>query len=159
MPLPDVDDIDTLGGSKTNFSEVEDPTTDLDAEEHNVAINDLAMLTHVSTRAWAKITLAATTGAMTLDDHDAMWGDTVGVAPVQARSSGGVYTLTYPTTVLDELGDSHTLNLRAAWVNVRSATRQRIQCQVTAANVITIYTYNSSDAATDSTSQIDVFAI
>jgi len=63
----------------------------------------------------------------------------------------GTWTLTWPTTVTDQLGASHTLNLRKATVKVEGSTLKFAQCSVTAPNVVTIYGFDTTFAANDLT--------
>lgn len=162
MTLPDVDTLaGSLGGTMQNYSPVEDPNTDLDAAYDNRARCDVAMMTHTATRAWARITLAATTGAMVLVAHDAQWGNSAPVAPALARTGTGVFTLTWPSAVNDELAASHTVNLRGVHrPNVRGATLYHVLAEVTAANVVTVRAFNSAGAASDAAGvDIDVFVL
>lgn len=161
MTLPDVDDLATLGGTKTNAHPVEDPTTDLDAAQDNKQRCDVAMMTHTAPRAWARFTAAATTGAMVLVAHDAHWGNTAPVAPVLARSSAGIFTLTFPTSVNDELAVAHTTNFRGAWGTSRGgATKYTIDVIPSSANVLTAYVRDAANALADAAGVgFDVFAI
>ena len=149
MVLPDIDDVDSLGGQKQNQHPVEDPTTDLDAADHNAIVANVAAATHTNIRAWMRFTTAATTGALVLEDHDSVWGNAIGVAPTMARVSAGVFDITWPAAVVDELGVSHTPNFREPWVNVRGATLRQKQATVTAPNVVRVYTALANGTADD----------
>lgn len=161
MPLPDVDDYSaTFGGSKQNYSPVEDPTTDEDAGVRNQYVADVAMMTNTVPRGWVRFTAAALTGSMVLVAHNANWGNAALYTPVLARTSAGQYTITLPASPLDALGGAHTTNVRAAWASHRSATAPFFVSSVpTSANVITVYCYNQAGAATDLTVDIDVLYI
>ncbi len=125
MPiLPDVATLDNdLGGTLVNYAPVEDATTDLDAGFDNNSRCMAAMASHNAMRCWSRVTTGASTGAMVLVAHDAMWGNAIGVAPVVAFVSLGKFTVTWPTSVNDELvpPNAHTLNLRYCVTNHRSA--------------------------------------
>lgn len=150
MTLPDVDDLNTVGGAKSNYHAVEDPTTDEDAAHRNIAFANAVAMTQTLPRAWARITLAATTGAMVRVAHAAVWGNSLGVAPTPARTSTGLFTLTWPTTVVDPLGVTRTLNLRGAMrPNVRGSTLYHTMADITSANVCTFRIFNTSDALND----------
>lgn len=163
MPnLPDIPTLaDDLGGVMANYTDVEDATTDLDAAFDNSSRCNVAMMAHCALRSWARITLAATTGALVLAAHDAMWGNTLLVAPVLARSSQGIFTLTYPETVTDELGVAHTLNFRDGWATHRLITGALfINVVPTSANVLTIYVRDVTGALVDSVgTDVSVFGI
>jgi hypothetical protein len=159
VTLPDTDDIDTLGGVKVNLAPVEDPTTDLDADEDNIQRCDVAMMTHTAIKAWARFTASNATGTMVLVAHDAQWGNGSGVTPTLARSGVGVFTVTFPATVSDELDETHTLNFRAAWGTSRGgATKYFIDVVPTAANVLTARVFDSTVVADDGAGvDFDVF--
>ena len=159
MPLPDQDDyLSTYGGSKINYAPPEDPTTDEDAGIRNQYVANVAMMTLTAVRALALFTPAATTGTMALVSHAANWGNSATVAPVLNRVAAGVYTLTWPATVIDALGLSHTTNFRFVTCNVRgSGTPWIYNAAITSANVVTVWTYSSAGAATDpATTNVDV---
>ena len=157
MPItPDIATLaNDLGGTLVNYAPIEDPTTDLDAGFDNNSRCMVAMMSHTAPRSWAKFTTAATTGALVLNAHDAMWGSSLGVAPALARSSTGVFTLTYPTTVNDELQppygpNAHTVNFRWGTASDRSATAgYDIKAVPTAANVLTVYVRDSTNTLVD----------
>lgn len=159
-PLPESSAIDTYGGALTDYRPVTDPTTDRPAASMNKALCDVAMMTHVSVRAFVRFTGAATTGALVLQYHDAQWGSTPAVAPTLARTSAGVYTITFPATVSDELNGSHTLALRGAWANLRQFYGFARIADVSA-NLVTVNTYGIvSGGLIDMTGlTIDVFAL
>jgi hypothetical protein len=153
MPItPDVATlINDLGGAMVNYEPVLDPTTDLDAGFDNNSRCMVAMMSHTAIRSWAKFTTAVTSGAMVLNAHDALWGNSIGVAPTLARFATGIFTLTYPTTVNDELGGAHTVNFRVGWGQARSATAGfDVQVIPTAANVLTVYVRDNTNTLLDS---------
>lgn len=159
MPItPDVATlINDLGGVLSNYSNVEDATTDLDASFDNNSRCMAAMMSHTAPRSWARVTTAATTAAMVLVKHDAMWGNSLGVAPTIARVSLGTFTITYPASVNDELSVAHTVNLRWASANHRSATAALfVQAVPTSANVITFTVRDSTFALVDTAVDVDV---
>lgn len=149
MTLPDIDTIATYGGALTDYVvAATDTTTDRPAASANKAYANAAMATHTVDRCFAIVTLAATTGAMALGTHDAVWGTSV--APTLSRSATGVFLITWPATVTDELGVTHTVNLRSARVGeVRGATAYHCQVEVTAANVAQLRVWNTGFAAND----------
>lgn len=154
MALPATSsDISTYGLPSGGFVDyqglgVVDPTTDQGAAQFNVSAADLAQLTRLGGRAWCQITTSATTP--TLVKHNAMWGNGGGVAPVIARSGAGIFTVTFPATVTDPLGNSVTINLQDAHASiVGSSLAGFVQCAVTAANVVTVYTFTTGFAVND----------
>ncbi len=161
-PLPDIDSLSTLGGNLVNASPVVDPTTDLDGVADTKSRTNVAMMTHTALRSWCLFTAAASTGAMVRVAHDAQWGNASGVAPALARTATGTFTLMYPSTVYDEMGVPHSLNLRAAWGQSRSASAAHdVQVVPTAPNVLTVYVRDSTTGALIDAAgtNFDVFAI
>lgn len=164
MPLPDISSIDDFGGAKANYAPVTDPTTDEDAADRNRYACDVAMMGHTAPRGFVRF--VAVNGAAPTDPassaHDALWGSDVTVKPVVARSSEGVWTVTLPTTVDDELttedatlggGETHTVNVRAAVAQATpvAGVLKHAVAEVTSANVITVYGYTAGGTADDIT--------
>lgn len=150
MTLPDVDDLSTYGGALANYAPIEDATTDEDAAWRNKYAANVAGMTQTACRAWCTFlghASAPTDPASNV--HGAVWGDDVSVKPTVARTGTGVFTVTWPSTVTDELAEVHTVNLRRCWANVEGATAYFVTTTVTAANVVTLRVFNSSAAAND----------
>lgn len=149
MTIPAIDSIDTFGGALNDYVlGVVDPTTDRPASGANQAYAGVAMMTHTAARCWATFVTAATTGAMTIADHDAVWGTSV--APTPARTSQGIFTLTWPATVADELDVNHSTNLRVgSLMSISGATALHVQVARTSATVITVRVYDTTFTLVD----------
>lgn len=153
MTLPDVDSLSTYGGALNDYSPVIDPTTDESAAYRNKYAANVAMLTHTAARAMRSFVGA--TGATPTDPvsgfvHDAVWGNTAPLKPVVARTSAGLWTVTWAASVNDELAVAHTVNFRRARVAVEcGATLFHVTCAVTAANVITVRGWTNAGVADD----------
>ncbi len=153
MTLPDKDSLSTFGGAMSNYADAVDPTTDEDAAWRNKYVADVAMSTHTVTRA-ARSFLGTTGGATAVADpssgfvHDALWGDAPGVKPSITHVSTGTYDAIWPTTVQDELGESHTVSVRRAWSAIEQADEvlKISNAKVMAAQKVRIYTYASASA-------------
>ncbi len=145
MTLPDTDSLDTYGGALANYAEVEDPTTDEDADYRNKYAANVAMMTVTAPRAIVTFVGHATTPADPASGfvHAALWGSGPSVKPVVTRVGGtGHYLITYPATVDDPLAVEHTLNFRRAYAQVESAgVMKHAAAEVTSANTVTVYTY------------------
>lgn len=122
MPLPSqASELSAnYGGPFEDYHPVEDPTTDLGADKLNQALSDVAAMTHTAPHAWCSFTGETyVSGSMVISvvDHDAMWGTNVSVKPSIAQIGAGQYVVTWPTTVTDELGETHVTNIRKprAW--------------------------------------------
>jgi hypothetical protein len=168
VTLPDVDDLSALGGALNDASPVVDPTTDMPAAAGNVAMADIAAATHTATRAWTRFTLspgAVASATPVLVSHDSNWGSSPGVAPTFTRTSAGLYTVTWPATVVDQIPNgapgfvsSHTLNIRSAWAGVQTGTVAFVTlAQPTSANIVTLRVFNpTTGAAADPAAATDV---
>lgn len=153
MTLPDIDTIATLGGALQNFAPVEDPTTDLDAGADNASRTNVAMMTHTAVRAMRRFLGHATTPADPVSGfiHDAVWGSSAPVKATVTKGGTGIYPLTWPTTVQDELGVAHTLNLRCAraWVEITGSVRYSAEARATAGNVVEVRVFIDGGAGAD----------
>ena len=150
MTLPDVDSLSVYGGALNDYFPVEDPSTDRAAAAANQGYASTAAATHTVGRAWVRFVTSATTPALTIvNSNDSVWGNAIGVLPVLARVSAGVFTVTWPATIIDELGATHTINLRRAEIMAEGATLIPVQCSATAANVVTVYVFTTAGAASD----------
>lgn len=145
MTLPDTDSLNTYGGELADYAPIEDPTTDRSADAANMAFASVAMMTHTIPRAIVQFAGHATTPTRTT--HDAVWGNTSGVAPTIAKTGTGVYTVTWPSSVNDELGEAHTVSVRYPTGSALSSTAYHVQCVATSANVVTVYTFTAGGVA------------
>lgn len=140
--LPDVDSFATYGGLIQNYAQIEDPSTDRDGPSASIAYMNVAALTQTCVKAWARVTLAASTGAMILLSNDGVWPNIVGNQPAMLRNSAGNFTFTWPTTLLDANGVSHTLSFRAATCTVEGGTWGFSNALVSGASTVTIQMAN-----------------
>lgn len=150
MTLPDTDDLSTLGGAKQNYAPVEDPTVDIDADHHNIATANVAMMTHLATRAACSF---ETHGTTPVDPsgfvHDACWGSLVGVKPTVTRAALGTFDVQWPASVTDELGETHTVALRRAWASAEGATALILTVTRTDVRTVRVRVFDDAGAATD----------
>jgi hypothetical protein len=150
--LPSASSLANYGGAKNDYSAPRDSTTDRSALGTNPAYADVAAMTHVAPRAFVRFQPNGSS-APTLpasNAHDEHWNaNASNAAPVVARSSTGVYTVTYPSIVFDEIPASSpgstpagiTLNLRCAMrpnLQLGSTTNYDAQASVTSPNVVTV---------------------
>ncbi len=160
MTLPDVDTNATYAGSLFDYSAPVDPTTDRPAAGANPAYANVAMSTHTIARCWTRFSPQGT-GTPILAaagvQCDAVWFTATPTLPVVARSGVGIYTVTWPTTVQDEIppgypgaaASNHNVNLRASKTNVEGNALWFPQSQPTSANVLTVWIFNTSFALAD----------
>lgn len=55
--------------------------------------------------------------AVTVTEHQAMWGNAAAVAPVVVRTSAGFFAVNWPAIVADVIGTNHNVNMRRGWCN------------------------------------------
>ena len=162
MPLPDISSLDDFAGALSNYAEVTDPTTDEDVKYRNRYVCDVAMMGHTAARAFVRF--VAANGSNPTDPvsnvHDALWGSAVGVKPTVVRDTEGVWVLTWPATVDDELtneavsiggGETHTVNIRGAMAQATpvAGVLKHAVAEVTGANEVTVYGYLANGTADD----------
>jgi hypothetical protein len=155
MPLPSPTPLSAYGGALGNYlgQGVVDPTTDLDAAAHNQAMSDLAAMTNTTVRAWCVFT---STASPALVSHYAMWGTGGGVAPVVARTSAGVYTVTWPSTITDALGASQSVTYSVAEATAQGSSAFLVQASKTSSTVATVYAFTTGGVAADSGANVMV---
>ncbi len=151
--LPEVSDITTFGGTMANFAPPEDPTTDLDCLYVNRWFAQLAMLSFTLPRAWARCTVAGAVISGPVDgDHGAVWGNTSGLKPTAARTSAGLFTLTWAASYndLQAVPESHAVSFKSVIVTAyNGATAVISAAAVTSANVVTVRTWTDAGVAAD----------
>jgi hypothetical protein len=152
LALPDkATGSDNYGTPYQNERPVEDPTTEPDAGAINEALVDIAGCTRTIVRARVRfpgLTYTSGTQSIPITSHDAVWGSDVGVAPVVTQSATGIYLITWPTTVDDELGDPHTLNIGMPLEPVTiDAALSRVKVTAFTANTISLAAFDAAGAA------------
>ncbi len=148
MTLPESDTLSTYGGALANYGiGVVDPTTDRDADDANKAFASTAMMTRTAMRASISFTGVAATP--TVSAFEAVWKGGTVTSPTPSRTGAGIFTFTWPASVLDELGATHTLNLTSASGYAESSTAYHVQAVMTSANVVTVYVWDTSWVASD----------
>lgn len=119
MPLPDVDSLATAGGAVLDYSPVIDPTRERPAAGANAGLLDATSATHTVARTVARLKSTGA-GTPTILFHDETWGGNVtNPGPTVQRLGVGQWALIYANgasggTVLDEMGNQHTVNLQSA---------------------------------------------
>lgn len=162
MPLPNISSLSDFGGAFANYAPVTDPTTDEDAKYRNRYACDVAMMGHSAPRGFVRF--VAVNGAAPTDPstyvHDAMWGSAAGVKPIVARTAEGMWTVTLPATVNDELtgedaslggGETHSVSVRAAIAQATAVAGvlKHAVAEATSANVITVRGFLADGTADD----------
>lgn len=118
------------------------------------AIGDVAALGLTATRFWARITLNSTTGTLSLLNWWALWSNATTTTPVLARTGTGVFTVTLPTTVSDEIDafngttNNITTNLLAASASVEGSSPGLVNASASG-NVITLNSFTVTGSPND----------
>lgn len=99
----------------------------------------------------AELVCAATTGALTIPRHFEGWDpdDTGLLGPAAARTSLGVFTLTYPATALDENGNSVSVVLRGAIAAPQDTGDVYAKAYASASNVLTVKVWAAPGGSLD----------
>jgi hypothetical protein len=102
-------------------------------------------------RAWVTFTgVTYTTGTQSIPviDHDAVWGGDVGVLPTVTQSATGIYLVTWPATIEDEIGVTRTLNIRYPHEpSTIDTTLSAAKVSAYTANTMTVRTFNAAGTA------------
>lgn len=153
---PQTPDADTFGGTFTDADGVVDPETELSATYFNRLVAQTVMTGHTAVRAWARVTVSD--GVATLADHDAVWGNTAGVAPTATRTGTGVYTVEWAATHddLQATPEEQTVSLRCAHASAFKASASRIvNARMADAVTAEVTTYDDAGSAAD----VDQFTV
>ena len=143
--------IDSYGGVFTDEEPVMNPTTEQSAAFGTRQMEDTAQMTRTSVKAWV---LFPTVAAAAPQTPVATAGRSqMGVAgadlPTIAKTATGRYTVTYPASWTDGLGESENIAFLQAGGTVQHLTTfGTVQCTV-AANVISVAIFDAAGAATD----------
>jgi hypothetical protein len=153
MPVfPESASLSEFGGVKSNyFVAPVDPTTDIDEDNWNYLICNAAMGSRMQPRCEAVFTGHATTPVFV--EFEAVWKGGTATSPVIARTGSGVFTVTYPASVNDELGEAHSVNLKRAWGQAEGTTSYTVQCSASA-NVVTVRVFLTSTGAANDAADV-----
>ena len=148
MTLPAIDSYDTYGGNKIDYSPVEDPATDLSADQGNQARASVAGMTRTAPRLIVAFTTLAGLGTVTY--FDGVYGNAFADTPIVVQGIPGVWAMGLPATITDFTGVEQNLNIRRAHGQVESVSdRWSVQCKKTAPNGLEIAIFDDTDTLTD----------
>jgi hypothetical protein len=159
--LPGTDALTDYGGPLNNYAPIVDASTDEDAGWRNLYAMNVAMMTHTACRAWCAFVAGSSPSDPVSNVHDSLWGNGVSVKPVVAHTGTGVWTITWLSSITDELGNSHAVNLRRCWAAVGGTTAYQVNVDVTSPNVVTVraFTVGTSTPNDATGATITVFAV
>lgn len=151
MALPNSSNINTVGASgKVNYQNLppSDLTTDWDNTTLGPAVTDIANSSLTAPRFQINFTLAASTGALVLNNWYAVWQNATSTAPILAQTTTGVFTITLPASVSDQysqsigIASSIPVNLTTGQATLAGTTFGFVNVSCSA-NVITLNVGNS----------------
>ena len=153
------------GGPTQDQTPVIDPTTDRSAAGINQALSSVGAMTLTAVTAWVRFQIVTgsppTVGVI---NYSAIWNNGNNPAPTISRTSTGIYVITFPGTVYDDIPTQlsgvngvvpgstpagFNVNLLSAWGQCcpsNSSDDYDVQCVATGAT-ITAYVRNASSRA------------
>lgn len=148
MPvLPEAASLAEFGGKFSDgLVAVVDSTTDLSSAQFNAISATVAGASRMVPRCEVVFTGHATTPVFVA--FESVWKAGSPASPAIARTATGVFTATFASTVVDELGGVHSVNFRRAWAQVEGATCYTANATVSA-NVITVNVFLTSTGVAD----------
>lgn len=148
MTLPAIDSYDTYGGNKIDYSPVEDPATDLSADQGNQERASVAGMTRTAARAIVAFTTLSGLGTVTY--FDTVWGNAFADTPIVVQGIPGVWAMGLPASITDFTGVEQDLNIRRAHGQVESVSDAFfVQCKKTAPNGLEIAIFDRTGALVD----------
>lgn len=150
MPVvPLASDLDSFGGRKENFEPVSIRSQQIDAKEWNEMAASVSAMS--KTAFHGEFSFQYVDGYVELTDHIAVWGSSSFLSPAVVRNSQGVFTVTLPESIIDELGREYVVSLRSGIANCAADARQA-NVSVSDSNVLVIRV-RTLDGATDDGSE------
>jgi hypothetical protein len=153
-------DLDTYGlRNAANDVPVKNPNSEWDASYAKRMGNDLAQLTRPALKAHFSFTTSGSNGARTASNVYTLWGNGASYAPTITRTGTGVYTIVWPASFSNELGETETLSFTKAHASLASSTIVGFAQLVGAGASWTLYGLTTGAVASDLTAgtQLDVW--
>jgi hypothetical protein len=149
----------SYGAVFVDESVVQKPTSELPADKFNRLAEDVAQMTRTSTKGDLKFSTTTTAAvvAVSVTFGQSQWGTGSGQYPTISKTATGTYVITYPTTYDDALigtaaalvAETEAVSLDVARGSIMSSSAKGYVICTSAANVVTAYVYNTSDALSD----------
>jgi len=125
------------GGPFEDALPVEDPETQLAADQYNRLAEDTAQLTRSGTRAILRF--GTTTGAPpNVTSACSVWGNGDGQRPNIKRDGAGVYLVTYSTSFTDELGKEEEVFFSYGLPQIEGVKPGHVRLLAIAGNAVTV---------------------
>jgi hypothetical protein len=144
MTLPSSDSYITYGGEIINYSEVEDPNTDLDQEQSNSMRASAAALSDTCFRA-ILVFYIDVGNIPVIVNYNAVWDvQNTSPLPIISYDGVGVYTVKFPTSVIDLRGNPQNINLLGGIANPDCNNFNGYFCTVQKIDLVTFTIFNWS---------------
>lgn len=152
--LPSNTNPETYGPPLRDYDEVVDPETEISATKLEALAVDVAAMTYVVPRAWAKVTAGRSPA---IAAHSAVWGDAAAVEPTVASTDVGKHIVTWPAPTRN-LNPTYSRQAESS-VSIKTAIAQphltasatyadiSTAVELTDTNVVTVITGNGSNFA------------
>jgi hypothetical protein len=149
--LPGTNTFAQFGGTKVDYSQVTDSTTDWSADQISSMAAATAQMTRTAVRGMVRFVAGGSPVLATSNSYESVWRADTLTVPVIANTGTGIFTVTLPSVVNDPQGNPINLNLTSCQVTLEGSILGVVNASVTAANTITVYTGNSSMVANNLT--------
>ncbi len=137
------------GSAKVDKKPSANATSTLAAAHYNRLAEDTAAMTRTNDRAVVSFVTIGAPGTVSVASYNSHWGSGASVQPALARSSQGVYTITFASTYTDGLSVVETVAMVAAHAQCSGATYAICQCTVSSSTLITVRIFDAGGSATD----------
>jgi hypothetical protein len=137
------------GGRYFNVGPVANPQGYVSEAKMNRFLEDVAQMTRTATRAQVHFIPGATDPDVLW--HWTIWGSSPSEAPTIDRTGTGLYTVTYPTSLIDALDEEETLSFASVMPTIISANADRAIVSGFTANSVSLKVRNAANALNDLT--------
>lgn len=107
-------------------------------------------------RAWALVTWDGAT-SMSLTSSGEAWDPRAEAVPTVARTSAGVYTVTYAASYNDETGTAVSTALLAASATPQSNSARHATCTISSSRIINVFVWDAAGSAADASFLVMAF--
>lgn len=136
-----------LGGPFGNALPPEDPETQLDAKQYNLAALTVAQASRTAYRAIVEFITSATATVLPGADAVSVWGNATAQQPTIQRTASGVYLVTYPTSFVNELEETEEVLFRFGHASIANPGFALVNSLL--GNVITVQVFDTTWTLSD----------
>lgn len=136
------------GGPFEDALPIEDPETQLSADQYNRLAEDTAQLTRTGTRAIVRF--STTTGAEPMvQSACSIWGNGDAQRPALKRAAAGHYMITYPPSFVDELGQEEEVFFSYCFPQIEGAAPGHARLLSVEGSMIKMAVFDATWSASD----------